>query len=86
MGHTNFYEKALFVKTDVAVALCGRVQQSCVLFARAIASIRTFGEPNPLGGSVHYEIHLFGYTKALQSSDRSLLSDGPSSYGAVTLR
>jgi hypothetical protein len=40
MGHTNFYEKALFVKTDVAVALCGRVQQSCVLFARAIASIR----------------------------------------------
>ena len=26
MLHTNFYEKALFVKTDVAVALCGRVQ------------------------------------------------------------
>src|SRR5688572_4224674 len=36
MGYTNFYEKALFVKTDVAVALCGRVQQSCVLFARAM--------------------------------------------------
>jgi hypothetical protein len=23
----NFYEKALFVKTDVAVALCGRTQR-----------------------------------------------------------
>jgi hypothetical protein len=33
MLHTNFYEKALFVKTDVAVALCGRVQLLCALRA-----------------------------------------------------
>jgi hypothetical protein len=38
-----------------------------------------------LGGSVHYEIHLFEL-KALQSSDRSLLSDGPSSHSALTFR
>jgi hypothetical protein len=29
----NFYEKALFVKTDVAVAPCGRVQLLCALRA-----------------------------------------------------
>jgi hypothetical protein len=33
MLHTNLYEKALFVKTDVAVALCGRVQLLCALRA-----------------------------------------------------
>jgi hypothetical protein len=29
----NFYEKALFVKTDVAAALCGMNANCCVPFA-----------------------------------------------------
>ena len=29
----NFYEKALFVKTDVAVALCGRERNGFLPFA-----------------------------------------------------
>jgi hypothetical protein len=29
----NFYEKALFVKTDVAIARCCRVQLLCLSFA-----------------------------------------------------
>ena len=39
------------------------------------------------GDSVHYEIHLFGLLKGVQSSDRSLLlaEGGPSSHCAVAL-
>jgi hypothetical protein len=40
----DFYEKALFVKTDVAVAPCGPAQLLRMPFAR-YASIRTSGEP-----------------------------------------
>ena len=38
----NFYEKALFVKTDVAAAL---VVNATALCPSRYASIRTFGEP-----------------------------------------
>jgi hypothetical protein len=57
----NFYEKALFVKADVAVALCGRERNGFLPFAR-YAAIRTFGEPDLLGGSVHRMRSIFSAT------------------------
>ena len=74
----NFDEKAYSVKGDVAALMVER-NDSCVLH---YASIRTPIEPALFGDSVHYEIHLFGLSKALQSSHRSVLllaGGGPSS-------
>jgi hypothetical protein len=78
----NFYEKALFVKTDVAVALCGRVQlalcpsRAMLLFALPVSP--------PFSVTRCIMKSIFSATLgALQSSDRSLLSDEPSSHGAV---
>ena len=77
----NFYEKALFVKADVATALW-LTQPLCalramLLFALSVSQLST--------DSVHYGIRLFEL-KALQSSERSSLKGGPSSRGAVALR
>src|SRR5918994_2450846 len=61
----NFYEKALFVKGDVATALWWKQ----LLFAlRAMLLFALSG--SSLGSSVHYEIRLFKL-EALQSSERS---------------
>jgi hypothetical protein len=35
----NFYEKALFVKTDVALALCGRERNGFLPFALCFYSL-----------------------------------------------
>jgi len=61
MHLANFYEKAHFVKTDVAVALCGRERNGLECPSR-YASIRTFGEPNLLSGSVHRMRSIFSAT------------------------
>ncbi len=58
MLHMDFYEKALFVKTDVALAPCCRVQllsvlRAMLLFAPAVSPL--------FGDSLHYEILLLGY-------------------------
>jgi hypothetical protein len=66
----NFYEKALFVKTDVAAALCGMNANG--LCPSRYASIRTLGEPFVLWLGAYDEIRLFE-PKALQSSERSSL-------------
>ena len=72
-SYANFYEKALFVKVDLAAALWRKQ----LLFA--LRAMLLFALPGSLlGSSVHYEIRLFE-PKALQSSERSLLEDGPSS-------
>ena len=68
--HPNFYEKALFVKSDVAAALCS-MNANCLCPSR-YASIRTLGEPSVLWLSAYDEIRLFE-PKALQSSERSSL-------------
>jgi hypothetical protein len=47
----NFYEKALFVKTDVAAALCGMNANCCVPFALCFYS-HSRGA-HSFGGSVH---------------------------------
>jgi hypothetical protein len=69
ISYMNFYEKALFVKTDVAAALCGMnancsALRAMLLFALSGSSL--------FGSSVHYEIRLLE-PKALQSSERSSL-------------
>jgi hypothetical protein len=69
----NFYEKALFVKGDVATALWWKQ----LLFAlRAMLLFALSG--SSLGSSVHYEIRLFKL-EALQSSERSSWKGRPSS-------
>jgi hypothetical protein len=51
----NFYEKALFVKVDVATALWLRQ----LLCPSRYASICTLGELTLFGSPVHYGIRLF---------------------------
>ena len=54
----NFYEKALFVKTDLAVTPYGRPQLLSALRAMLLYALSV----SPLfGDSVHYEIRLLGY-------------------------
>src|SRR5215213_1072741 len=69
----NFYEKALFVKVDLATALWWKQ----LLFAlRAMLLFALSG--SSLGSSVHYEIRLFEL-EALQSSERPSWKGRPSS-------
>jgi hypothetical protein len=64
-GSANFYEKALFVKVDLATALCW-MQRLSVPFALCFYP-RSLGELTLAGSSAHYGIRLFG-PKALRSS------------------
>jgi len=73
-GYANFYEKALFVKVDVATALW----LTQLLCPSRYASIRTLGELTLVGSPVHYGIRLFE-PKALQSSERPSWKGRPSS-------
>ena len=73
MLHANFYEKALFVKTDVAVAVWGTQllcpSRAMLLFALVVSQLST--------DSVHRMRSFFsGSTKVLQSSERSFLLEG----------
>jgi hypothetical protein len=80
---TSFHEKAHSVKADVA-ARRGRVQRLCP----SPCFHPHFREPLIFGGSVHYEIRLFGLLlQALQSADRSLssLESGTKARAAVAL-
>ena len=65
--HTDFYEKAFFVKPTWRLYIRGRAQRLplATLLCALLVSLL-------LGGSVHYEIRLLGpRDKALQSSERS---------------
>ena len=66
MKRANFYEKALFVKADVAAALWLNATALC---PSRYASIRTLGEPTLSVTRCIDGIRLFEL-KALQSSDR----------------
>jgi hypothetical protein len=79
--HQNFYEKALFVKGDVAASVGGRVQRRRMP-SSALCFYPHFRGAALSGGSMHYEMHLFRSTtkQVLPSSERSLLVEGgPSS-------
>ena len=73
LREANFYEKALFVKVDVATALW-RKQLLCALRAMLLFAL----SGSSLGSSVHYEIRLFEL-EALQSSERPSWKGRPSS-------
>jgi hypothetical protein len=67
--HTNFYEKALFVKPTWRPNLVAEC--NCFECPSRYASIRAVSELTLFGSSVHYEIHLFRTIQVLQSSERS---------------
>jgi hypothetical protein len=56
--YANFHEKAQFVKGRRGGLVA--VETNGFLCPSRYASIRTFNEPTLFGGSVHYEIRLFG--------------------------
>src|SRR5918995_1280138 len=72
----NFYEKALFVKVDLATALWW-IQRLSVPFALCFYP-RSLGELILVGSSAHYGIRLLGLWKALRFFWRPPRRGGPS--------
>jgi hypothetical protein len=70
LGEVNFYEKAQFVKADVAAQYVAERNGCSALRAMLLSALSV--SHTLFGDSVHYGIRLLKL-KALQSSDRSLL-------------
>jgi hypothetical protein len=75
--HTNFYEKALFVKPTWRLCILAERIGFC---PSRYASIRTLRELTLFGGSVHYEIRLLRLIRRCNlRSGLSSAEGGPSS-------